>query len=63
MFRISREKESYEEEKLDLISQIKTAENNLAKITSAPEKTSFSEEDMARISKLEEEIASLNERR
>ena len=63
MFRISREKESLEEDKLDLVAEIKTAENNLASITSAPEKTTFSKEDAARIKELEEEIAKLNERK
>ena len=63
MFRITREKESLEEEKLDLVAEIKTAENNLASITAAPEKTSFSPEDMARIKPLEEEIATLGERK
>lgn len=63
IFRLSREKESLEEDKLDLVADIKTAENNLASITSAPERTSFSKEDLARINKLEEEIALLNERK
>ena len=62
-FRISKEKESLEEDKLDLIAEVKKAENSLEMISSAPEKTSFSPEDIAKIKRLEDEIAALNERK
>ena len=63
LFRFTTEKESLESDKLDLIAEIKTAEANLAAITSAPERTSFSPEDEARIKAIEAEIASLSERK
>ena len=63
LFRLAREKESLEEEKLDTIAQLKIEQSKLDSITSAPEKTSFSKEDEARIKVLEKEIADLSERK
>ena len=63
LFRLSREKESLEEEKLDTIAQLKIEQSKLDNIASAPEKSSFSKEDEARIRILEKEIADLSERK
>lgn len=63
LFRLNREKESLEDEKLDIIAMLKTEQNNLENITKAPEKTTFSKADEERIAKLEQQIASLSERK
>lgn len=63
LFRFTTEKESLENDKLDLIAEIKSAEGSLESITSAPERTSFSPEDEARIKQLEAEINALSERK
>ena len=61
IFRFKREAESLEEEKLDLIAKIKSVDAGLDSILNAPEKTSFSEEDMRRIKELEASIGNLSE--
>lgn len=63
LFRLNREKESLESEKLDVIADLKTEQNNLENITKAPEKTTFSKADEERIKNLEEQIASLSDRK
>lgn len=63
LFRLNREKESTEEEKLDIIAELRTVQSNLENITSAPERKEFSKEDAARIAKLESDIATLSERK
>ncbi|MBO4555020.1 MAG: chromosome segregation protein SMC [Clostridia bacterium] len=63
LFRFTTEKEGLESEKLDLIADITNAQSNLNLITNAPERTSFTPEDEARIKALETEIASLSERK
>lgn len=63
IFRYKRDMERIQEEKLDKIAEIKTVENQLNAITSAPEKTSFSAEDAKKIKELEEAIQGLSERK
>lgn len=63
LFRYGTEKSSLEEDKLNCVADLKKAQTNLDAITSAPEKTSFTPEDQAKIKHLEEEIASLSERK
>lgn len=63
LFRYKRERESLEDEKLDIIASLKLEQQNLDNITNAPEKTTFSKEDEARIAALEKQIADLNVRK
>ncbi len=63
IFRLNREKENIEEEKLDIIAELKSVQNSIDSITAAPTKTNFSKEDEERISTLEQEIANLSERK
>ena len=63
LFRITREKESLEEEKLDAIAQLKIEQTKLESIMSAPERVSVSREEEERIRELEEEISSLSKRK
>ena len=63
LFRYGTEKASLEEDKLNLVAELKLATANLERITSAPEKTNISPEDQAKIKHLEAEIASLSERK
>ncbi len=63
IFRLRREEAEFEEEKLDLIADLKNVENNIQIIENAPEKKVFSKEDLARINRLEQEISSLSERK
>lgn len=63
LFRLNREKETLEDEKLDVIAMLKTEESNLESITKAPEKTTFSKADEDRIAKLEKQISDLSERK
>lgn len=61
LFRLRREEESLQEEKLDLIAQVKSAQSELERIRTAPSKTKFSEEDAKRIGELEKEISGLSD--
>lgn len=61
LFRLRREEESAQEEKLDLLAELKSAKAGLENIKSAPAKTKFSEEDERRIKELEKEIGGLSE--
>ncbi|MCM1305816.1 MAG: chromosome segregation protein SMC [Firmicutes bacterium] len=63
LFRITREKESLEEEKLDAIAQLKIEQTKLESIMSAPERASVSREDEERIKALENEISELSKRK
>ena len=63
LFRYKRERESLEDEKLDIIASLKREQQNLDNISNAPEKTVFSKEDEARIATLEKQIADLNARK
>lgn len=63
LFRYRRERETLEDEKLDVIAALKLEQQNLDNITNAPEKTTFSKEDEARIAVLEKQIADLNVRK
>ena len=63
LFRYRRERESLEDEKLDIIASLKREQQNLDNISNAPEKTVFSKEDEARIATLEKQIADLNARK
>ncbi len=63
LFRLGREKSELEDEKLDIIARLKSEQNKLDNITSAPERTEFSKEDEIRIAKLEKDIAELSERK
>ena len=63
LFRYKRERESLEDEKLDIIASLKREQQNLDNISNAPEKTVFSKEDEARIAQLEKQIADLNARK
>lgn len=63
IFRLSRDKEATEEEKLDLIAELKSVQNSIDSISSAPTKTNFSEEDKQRIATLEKALANLSERK
>lgn len=63
LFRLRREMQNTEEEKLDVVAKIKSVQANLDSIKSAPEKTEFSAQDLARIAVLEKEIASLSEKK
>ncbi len=61
LFRMRRDYESEQEEKLDLIAELKSKQAALDSIKSAPEKTKFSAEDEKRIKELEKEIGGLSE--
>ncbi len=61
--RLKRDQENTAEEKLDFIAELKTVESQLESIKSAPEKTSFSAEDLKRIKELEESILGLDNRK
>ena len=61
IFRYKRDAEALEEEKLDFIAKIKGVKAQLDNIINAPEKTSFSEEDLKRIKELEASIGNLSE--
>jgi chromosome segregation protein len=63
LFRFRREMQNTEEEKLDIIAEIKNVQNNLDSIKSAPERTEFSAVDLARIEVLEKEIAGLSDKK
>lgn len=63
LFRFKREREALEDEKLDVIASLKLEQQNLDNISNAPEKTTFSKEDEARIAALEKQIADLNVRK
>ena len=61
LFRLRREESALNEEKLDLIAQLKSRQAELDKIRTAPSKTQFSPEDAKRIEELEKEIAGLSD--
>lgn len=61
LFRLRREGENLQEEKLDLIAELKSAETALENIRTAPAKSTFSAEDEKRIKELESEIGNLSE--
>ena len=63
LFRFNRDKENLEDEKLDVIAQLKTEENNLESIKNSPEKTTFSKADEAKIAQLKKQIADLGDRK
>lgn len=63
LFRLGREKQNLEEEKLDLINELKIVTQNMDNIKNAPERTKFSPEDAKRIAELEKEISGLSERK
>ena len=63
LFRYNRDREQLEDEKLDIIASLKREQQNLDNIHNAPEKTTFSKEDEARISALEKQISDLSERK
>ncbi len=63
LFRLNREKENLEDEKLDVIAQLKSEQASLDNIAKSPEKTSFSQADEARINQLEKDLQELSERK
>ncbi len=63
IFRHKREASNLEQEKLDLIADLKSVQVSLDSILSAPEKTAFSAEDAKRIKELEESISSLSDKK
>ncbi len=63
IFRHTRDSAQLEQEKLDLIADLKSVQSSLDNILSAPEKSSFSQEDMKRIKELEDSIGNLSERK
>ncbi len=63
LFRLNREKESLEDEKLDIIAALKSEQNNLEHISKSPEKTTFSQADELRIAELEKKMSELSERK
>ena len=63
LFRLRRDTGALEEERLDLLAELKNKRNDLDSIKNAPAKTVFSAEDEARIKELEKEIAGLSDRK
>lgn len=63
LFRVTREKESLEEEKLDAIAQLKIQQTKLETIMQTPERAPVSREEQEKIHALEEEIKALSERK
>lgn len=63
LFRLNREKQNTEEEKLDIIAELKTVQSHLDNIANAPERTEFSKQDLARIAVLEKEISGLSDKK
>jgi chromosome segregation protein len=61
IFRHKRDAETLEGDKLDLVAQVKGVTAQLDNILNAPEKTSFSEEDLRRIKELEASISNMSE--
>lgn len=61
IFRHKRDAETLEGDKLDLVAQVKGVTAQLDNILNAPEKTSFSEEDLRRIKELESSISNMSE--
>jgi len=63
LFRVTREKESLEQEKLDIVAELKIEQTKLESIMSSPERASVSKEDAERIASLEKQIADLSKRK
>ncbi|MEG2541136.1 MAG: hypothetical protein RSB59_05150, partial [Clostridia bacterium] len=63
LFRLGHDRQGVEDEKMDLIADLKIVESNLEAISSAPEKKKFSPEDLARITLLESEVAGLSNKK
>lgn len=63
LFRYKHERESLEDEKLDIIAQLKHAQQNLDNISKSPEKTVLSKEEEDRLKNIEEQIKNLSERK
>lgn len=63
LFRFNHEREALEDEKLDVIAQLKHAQQNLDNISKSPEKTVLSKEDEERLNTIEEQIKNLSARK
>lgn len=63
LFRFNHEREALEDEKLDIIAQLKHAQQNLDNISKSPEKTVLSKEDEERLNTIEEQIKNLSARK
>ncbi len=63
IFRIKREMQSAEDEKIDITAELRRAEQSLENIAKAPLKTSLSKADAERIETLERELAGLSDKK
>ncbi len=63
IFRLNNERTQLETDKIDLVAQLKSIQEELDSISKAPEKTVFSKEDAARIEYLKSEIDALSARK
>lgn len=63
LYRLNRDIENLEQEKLETIASLKTEQNSLDTIAKSPEKSRFSKADEDRIVELEKQLADLSDRK